>query len=422
MNTEKILNWPLLGGAAEVVVCICLALGVLLALVALATARARRGRQGHGPRRGRRLALALGSAAGVTVLVWLVLEVVWKPFGEPTSWIVYAVWGLVLLGLTALALAAGRRLPATVAVVVLVLGALGATNVVFQQYPTLRSLHPVPAAKEMDWAEFKATTQPPQEDGRDIGALVHVDLPSGTDFTARQALAYVPPAYWHSPQHRLPVLMLMAGNPGSPEQWFDSGTAGETADAWQAAHDGVSPIVVSVDGTGSLTGNPGCTGASREYVTDTAPDLIARRFRVDPDRSHWTIGGLSYGGTCALQVVTNSPDAFGSFLDFSGQAEPSLGDHARTVAELFGGDEAAFRAENPADLLKAKRYDGIAGRFVAGSSDHEATAALKDLSRAAEQAGMDVGYTEVPGGHDFGVWRAALRGNFDFVAQRGGLE
>ncbi|WP_448854026.1 hypothetical protein [Corynebacterium frankenforstense] len=66
MNTEKILNWPLLGGAAESVVCIRLALGALLALAALATARGRRGR---------RLALALGVGAGVTVLVWLVLEV-----------------------------------------------------------------------------------------------------------------------------------------------------------------------------------------------------------------------------------------------------------------------------------------------------------------------------------------------------------
>ncbi|WP_448854027.1 alpha/beta hydrolase [Corynebacterium frankenforstense] len=328
----------------------------------------------------------------------------------------------MLLDLAALALAAGRRVTAAAAVVVLILGALGATNAVFQQYPTLRSLHPVPAAKEMDWAEFTVTTWPPQEDGRDIGALVHVDLTPGTDFTARQALAYVPPAYWRSPQHRLPVLVLMAGNPGSPEQWFDSGAAGETADAYQATHDGVSPFVVSVDATGSLTGNPGCTGASREYVTDTAPHLIAQRFRVDPDRSHWMIGGLSYGGTCALQVVTNSPQAFGSFLDFSGQAEPSLGDHTRTVDQLFGGDEAAFHAENPADLLRDNDYDGIAGRFVVGSSDHEAAAALKDLSQAAQTAGMDVEYTEVPGGHDFGVWRAALRANFDFVAERGGLE
>lgn len=419
---EKILNWPLLGGAAEVTVWTCLALGALLALVALATARNRRGGQGRRPRRARRPATALGAAAGVTVAVWLVLEVVWRPFGEPTSWIVYAVWGLVLLGLISLASAAGRRLLAAAALVALVLGALGATNEVFGQHPTLRSLHPVPAAKEMDWAEFKATTRPPQEDGHDIGALVHVDLPSGTDFTARQALAYVPPAYWRSPQHRLPVLMLMAGNPGSPEQWFDSGAAGETADAYQATHDGVSPVVVSVDATGSLTGNPGCTGASREYVTDTAPDLIARRFRVDQDRSHWTIGGLSYGGTCALQVVTNSPEAFGSFLDFSGQAEPSLGDHTRTVDELFGGDEAAFHAENPADLLRDNDYTGIAGRFVAGRSDHEAIAALKDLSQAADTAGMDVEYTEVPGGHDFGVWRTALHANFDFVAERGGLE
>ena len=212
--------------------------------------------------------------------------------------------------------------------------------------------------------------------------------------------------------------------------WFTDGQAAETADAYQQEHGGVSPIVVSVDATGSATGNPACVdgpdAAMHTYLSSDIPALLKDTFRVNPDQSTWTIGGLSYGGTCSLQVVTNSPEAYGSFLDFSGEPEPSLGNHDKTVNELFGGDEDAFKAINPADLLANAKgtdtYRGIAGRFVAGESDKMASTALPHLNDLARAAGMDTTYTELPGAHSYQVWRVALRENFEFVAHRGGLK
>ncbi|MFC8936215.1 alpha/beta hydrolase-fold protein [Rhodococcus sp. NPDC057135] len=32
--------------------------------------------------------------------------------------------------------------------------------------------------------------------------------------------------------------------------------------------------------------------------------------QVNPDPRAWAIGGLSYGGTCALQLATNYPQIF----------------------------------------------------------------------------------------------------------------
>ena len=57
---------------------------------------------------------------------------------------------------------------------------------------------------------------------------------------------------------------------------------------------------------------------------------------MDPDSEGWAVGGVSYGGTCALQLATNHPDVYPTFLDISGSAEPTLGDRGCTVAAAFG--------------------------------------------------------------------------------------
>ena len=85
---------------------------------------------------------------------------------------------------------------------------------------------------------------------------------------ASEILRLCSPAYW-TREEPLPVLLLMAGNPGTPDEWIDSGRAVMIADAYQKSHDGVSPIVITVDATGSFTGNPGCADGTR--VRDELP-------------------------------------------------------------------------------------------------------------------------------------------------------
>ena len=102
-----------------------------------------------------------------------------------------------------------------------------------------------------------------------------------------------------------------------------------------------------------------------------------------------------------------------------------MGSHQKTVNQLFGGDEDAFRAVNPSTLLiratGTQKYAGIHGQFVAGENDPMSRTALPHLNTLARAAGMDTTYTALPGGHSYQVWRVALRENLDFVAQRGGI-
>jgi hypothetical protein len=54
---------------------------------------------------------------------------------------------------------------------------------------------------------------------------------------------YLPPAYLGSVRARLPVLVLIPGQPGGPEDWLLAGRLAAVMDAFAAAHDGLAPVV-----------------------------------------------------------------------------------------------------------------------------------------------------------------------------------
>lgn len=388
-------------------------------LVALAGLRAARWR----------VLSALVLATALAALAWQTLEVWWKPFPDRIPSPIYVAGGLALFVLLSAFLQQGRRRLLGVLSIFAIAGAWGVFNLNFQEYPTVRSLNPRPVVQPMSYEEFSNLTSPPLIDGQPVGALVTVDL-EATQFTHRDAIAYVPPAYFTRPELRLPVVVLLAGNPGSPSQWFEAGGADTTMEDFQASHKGISPIVVSVDGTGSMTANPICVDGPTEkvqtYLAVDVPAQMKEKFRVEPNQQKWTIGGLSYGGTCSLQIVTNAPQSYGTFLNFSGQIEPTVGDHDKTVQQFFAGDEEAFQDINPATLLDraqgTSRYTHIQGRFISGENDTHAKAELKELNEKAKNAGMQTIYDEVPGGHSYQVWRVALRETIDFAAERGGIK
>ncbi|BAU95350.1 esterase [Corynebacterium suranareeae] len=390
----------------------------------------------HKPRK--RTLGALISAVALTLSAWVIIEKLWRPFPDPNPWTIYLAAGVAVFSLLSVFFRTGRtRIWMAGLTVIALINSAAVVNLNYQPYPTLGSFNPVPAAVSMSYADFESQSTAPTMDDREVGALVQVPLAGTTDdsvsdFNARDAYAYIPPAYWTHPDVQLPVLVLMAGNPGQPDQWFSSGDADQTADNFQATHDGISPIVISVDGTGSFSGNPACVDSDSQdvmtYLSQDVPMLIKQKFRVNQDQRTWTIGGLSYGGTCALQIMTNHPKSYGSFLDFSGQAEPTLGTREQTVDQLFGGDEDAFKAVNPEDLLnqaigsRDHTYSGISGKFIAGSNDESAVTALSHLNNLSNQAGMSTTFDTVAGGHSFQVWRVALANTFDWVAQRGGVQ
>lgn len=144
-------------------------------------------------------------------------------------------------------------------------------------------------------------------------------------------------------------------------------------------------MVVLPDATGTPLGNTLCMdsklGNAETYLTTDLKAWVAANLQVAPPGQDWTIGGFSFGGTCSLQLAVRAPDTYRTFLDVSGQREPTVGNHRDTVKRAFGGDEAAFARADPISILNTRRFPELAGRIVSGSSDRECTPQLSAKQR-----------------------------------------
>ena len=111
----------------------------------------------------------------------------------------------------------------------------------------------------------------------------------------------MPPAYLTTPRAELPVLVLLSGQPGTPEDWLNGGHLVATMDDWAARHGGLAPVVVLADGTGGPLANPLCLDSQiaqvQTYLAVDVPAWVRSTLQVQQDPRQWAVGGFSYGGT-----------------------------------------------------------------------------------------------------------------------------
>ncbi|MBN9792746.1 MULTISPECIES: alpha/beta hydrolase family protein [unclassified Pseudonocardia] len=393
----------------------------------------------RGPRWWRPALLAVVVAAALPALAAFVLNDLWRPIPDQLPARLFVWSGVALAALLGgvLVLRRGGRAARLLVVpaVLLVLATSGVkVNAIYGYYPTPRQLLGLPEANALDPARIPpraggavtAARWVPPADLPAHGGVARMAIPGTVSrFPARPGVVYLPPAALVRGGPRLPVLVLVAGAPGGPADWLTAGRLAAVLDEFAAAHRGLAPVVVVPDATGGTFDNPLCMdsrrGAAETYLRRDVPDWIRRTFDVDPDPRSWTIGGFSYGGTCALQLAVRAPEVYPAFLDVGGQDQPSLGTREETVGALFGGDDAAFRAADPQELLRTRRYDGVSGTVVVGADEGGDVERARRLAELARTSGMDVRYLVLPGGHSWAVATAALQLALPGVAARGGL-
>ncbi|MFC3960770.1 alpha/beta hydrolase [Nocardia jiangsuensis] len=386
--------------------------------------------------RPRPITACLVAAAAVTATAaWLATDV-WLLFPDRLEPRTYCSIGVAVLA-ALLALAGRRALGALVALLVIAACA-NRINADFAAYPTLRSVfephapneiafrdvRPAPAA-QLDPGPLEQTWQPPPGLPA-TGRITRTRIP-GTEsgFQARPAEIYLPPAYFAVPRPRLPVLVLLSGQPGSPDDWLTSGNLVTTMDGFAARHHGLAPVVVVADGTGGTWKNPLCadTGRARAatYLSVDVPAWIHTHLTVAEEARGWAIAGSSYGGTCAIQPALARPEVYPTFLGMSAESQPSLGDPERTLGEGFDGDTAAFARADPLALLRARSYPDTAGVVSVGTAADDTVPEAKKISAALRAAGVRVRFLEVPGGHDWTVWSGVLEQVLPWLAERSGV-
>ncbi|WP_394769897.1 alpha/beta hydrolase [Lacisediminihabitans sp.] len=335
----------------------------------------------------------------------------------------------------------GRRwriaLAAAAIPIVAVTGAVG-TNIAVGEFANLSA---VVALGEFEPIALPSATPEPASAGslasswrppsglRGTGRIGTVVIPPEVSgFRSRDALVYLPPAALVARPPRLPVLVLMSGQPGSPQQFAVSAQLQRHLDAFARRHRGLAPIVVVADQLGHAESNPMCVdsrlGASATYLTVDVPHWIRRHLNVLSARRDWAIGGFSQGGTCAIQLGAGHPELFGSLLDISGEVAPSRGSDADTVESGFGGSVSAYAAATPSAVLsRYAPYPDSVAVFGLGDGDGRFGPGVRMIAARAGAAGMHTHlFVSSGSAHDWRTVDFALENALDVFAAHWGLD
>jgi S-formylglutathione hydrolase FrmB len=259
------------------------------------------------------------------------------------------------------------------------------------------------------------------------GKLYSAAIPGKiSKFRTRDAWVYVPAIATADPDAlNLPVLVLLAGFPGSPSDWLHGVNIVNTMNAFAKQHHGITPIVFIPDDTGAQLNDTECVNSPRgnaeTYLTQDVPDYIKAHFPVSNNPQNWAIGGLSMGGTCAAMLSLVHPNIYRSFLDMGGESGPILNTEDQTIDLLFHGSMTAWQAHQPLYLLTHNHYSDVGGFFATGISDDPLVVSqTKQLYLSAKQAGLNTVYETVPGPHSFSVFSHIFKDALPWLSNRVG--
>jgi enterochelin esterase family protein len=221
----------------------------------------------------------------------------------------------------------------------------------------------------------------------------------------REAVVYLPPGY-DSGATRYPVLYLLHGAGGDQNTWIDRGQANVILDNLIANGD-LDPLVVVMpygytsrlpDGE-RRRGAEGYKADMEEFTVDFINDLIPlieSRYRVEGDREHRAIAGLSMGGGQSFAIGLTHPDLFSTVAGFSSAMQiansPAWGgiDMDATLA-------ANVDAINELDML-----------WVGCGTEDTLFNVNKAFSEQLTEAGVEHAFRVTLGAHTMEVWQRYL--------------
>lgn len=341
---------------------------------------------------------------------------------------------LWLVGAAALALVAlaactknWRRLPAAAgAVLLLCVFTAAAANDHFVYWTSWRDLGGLhsPNLTSMSLARVLAERPAPtlvttignrsgSASGEPHGRLVRVTLTGARSGIHRDGLVYLPPEYFlASWQHvQFPVVELLHGSPGIPNDWINGLRADMTAEL-SARRSGGGPVVVVIPDTngGRFTDyecQDSLRGPDETYLSSDVHDWITQRIRVRTDPAGWVLAGYSTGGYCAVNLLDHHPELYAGAASMDGYFA-ALQD--RYTGDLYGGSRTRRERNSPlAQWQATPPAPHRAFLLLAGGQDDSLSDTLHFASvvRRSRTAHVLVA-VQAGAGHNFSSWRTML--------------
>ncbi len=209
---------------------------------------------------------------------------------------------------------------------------------------------------------------------------------------------YLPPGYG-TESRRYPVLYMLHGGGGSKDEWPAYGLVNDV-DQSIASKDIAPLIVIMPQGDEGYWVNwPNGGPRWGDYVVRDVRRQVDSTYRTLPDASHRAIGGLSMGGSGALQLSFDHPDIFG----IVGAHSPALHVDDNTFSQIYGTG-ADFARREPIELAEnAPNIESLKIWIDAGQDDPWLE---RDemLERNLEERGIAHNWNILDGGHEGDYW------------------
>ena len=252
------------------------------------------------------------------------------------------------------------------------------------------------------------------------GYTLHLMLTGPRGHITRTVYVYLPPEYFQPSYrtYRFPVIELIHGQPGEPQDWINVVGITATLDRLVSTGRAKPAVLVMPDANGAPRISLQClnqAGGPQDltYLAQELPLAIAHRFRVEPPGPAWAVAGYSEGGFCAANMALRFPDRYGFAGVMSGYFKPYDNQLAFPLRQVspFGGNRRLAAENTPLDEVRKLRLGTPVPQFWlgAGTANKEDVAAAELFWQklSLRQASVPLVLTK-GGGHDMTTWRAEV--------------
>lgn len=222
--------------------------------------------------------------------------------------------------------------------------------------------------------------------------IVETRYPTPSMGGTRKVLVVVPSGY-DSSSGRYPVIEILHGRPGAPEDILTGldllGVMAKTAPFIAVIPDGHGPVVSDGDFADTSRQRLGTA------ISDDLRPWVTVNYRTS---GVWGVTGLSSGGYGAAYLASRAQGGYQKVCPMSG--------YFTAVDPPFKGEGRVVR--QAASPLLHVAGTGPPTLLIVGTHDKEGLAEARSYIAAMQRVGQPVHLLVVAGTHDWGVWHAGL--------------
>ncbi|MDQ2875568.1 MAG: esterase family protein [Actinomycetota bacterium] len=262
------------------------------------------------------------------------------------------------------------------------------------------------------------------------GLTLRVSVHGPVSNITRTVYVFLPPQYFQAgyyQKYHFPVIELIHGFPGQPQDWIAVLGANTMLDSLVSQHEAKPAVLVMPDANGARGVSLQCLNQAGGPQDDTflshdLPDFIAARLRVQQPGTGWGIAGYSEGGFCAANLALQHGRVYSFAGVLSGYFRPSVNQLISPVRDVspFGGNRRAAALNTPLDLLRSLPLGRPVPQFWLGAGllDAQDVHSAENFGQLLQlrQPGVTVKLT--PGdGHTMLTWRGLLPGMLSWMTR-----